>query len=130
MTLGQSLLVKSLCGWWWFQGKFSASFGPKPGFMLWIWTWTKLNNILHKDVIEEGIKTIPKLNKPQEPDGIPCDVCGRGLVHHRTAFVHTLHRIQILRHLLSGHFVWAVLWTGEIVCFQNVFLVFFDVLNK
>ena len=25
-----------------FEGKFSVSFGPKPGFRLWI--WTKLNN--------------------------------------------------------------------------------------
>ena len=28
----------------WFEGKFSVSFGPKPGFKLWIGTWTKLNN--------------------------------------------------------------------------------------
>jgi hypothetical protein len=26
------------------EGKFSVSFGPKPWFKLWIWTWTKLNN--------------------------------------------------------------------------------------
>ena len=26
------------------EGNFSVSFGPKPGFRLWIWTWTKLNN--------------------------------------------------------------------------------------
>ena len=27
------------------EGNFSVSFGPKSGFMLGIWTWTKLNNI-------------------------------------------------------------------------------------
>ena len=27
------------------EGNFSVSFGPKPGFMLGIWTWTKLNNL-------------------------------------------------------------------------------------
>ena len=26
------------------EGNFSVSFGPKPGFRLWIRTWTKLNN--------------------------------------------------------------------------------------
>ena len=26
------------------EGNFSVNFGPKPGFRLWIWTWTKLNN--------------------------------------------------------------------------------------
>ena len=29
----------------WFEGNFSVSFGPKPWFKLWIWTWTKLNNM-------------------------------------------------------------------------------------
>ena len=27
-----------------FDSEFSVSFGPKLQFMLWIWTWTKLNN--------------------------------------------------------------------------------------
>jgi hypothetical protein len=33
-------------GWWWVgvEGNLSVSFGPKAGFRLWIWTWTKLNN--------------------------------------------------------------------------------------
>ena len=31
--------------WWWFEGEFIVSFGPKPGRRLLIWTWTKLNNI-------------------------------------------------------------------------------------
>jgi hypothetical protein len=26
------------------EGNFSVSFGPKPGFRLWFWSWTKLNN--------------------------------------------------------------------------------------
>ena len=25
------------------EGKFSVSFGPKPEYRLWIWTWIKLN---------------------------------------------------------------------------------------
>ena len=29
------------------ESKFSVSFGPiGPGFKLWIWTWTKLNNYI------------------------------------------------------------------------------------
>ena len=31
-----------------FLGKFSVSFGPKPWFRLWIWTWTKLNNYFNQ----------------------------------------------------------------------------------
>jgi hypothetical protein len=34
------------CGWVGVEGNFSVSFGPKPGFRLWILTWTKLNNIM------------------------------------------------------------------------------------
>ena len=33
---------KFFVGGWWFEGKFSVSFGPKSGLKLWIWTWTKL----------------------------------------------------------------------------------------
>ena len=42
--------LKSLCGWVVVGGvesNFSVSFGPKPWFRLWIWTWTKLNNCGH-----------------------------------------------------------------------------------
>jgi hypothetical protein len=27
------------------EGDFNVSVGPKTGFRLWIWTWTKLNNM-------------------------------------------------------------------------------------
>jgi hypothetical protein len=27
------------------EGNFSVSFGPKPGFRLWLWFWPKLNNM-------------------------------------------------------------------------------------
>jgi hypothetical protein len=30
------------------EGMFSIIFGPKSGFMLWIWTWTKLKNYLFR----------------------------------------------------------------------------------
>ena len=36
-------------GWWvggGVEGNFSVSFGPNPGFKLWIWAWTKLNKML------------------------------------------------------------------------------------
>ena len=40
MTLGQSLLgekfVVVVVG---VEGNFSVSFGPKPGFRLWLWFW-------------------------------------------------------------------------------------------
>jgi hypothetical protein len=41
------ILGQVLCGGEWvgsLEGKFSVSFGPKPGFRVSIWTWTKLNN--------------------------------------------------------------------------------------
>jgi hypothetical protein len=28
------------------EGNFSVSFDPKPMFTFWIWTWTKLNNLI------------------------------------------------------------------------------------
>ena len=53
MILGQSLLGEKFVwvGGWWVvgvEGNFSVSFGPNPGFRLWIWTWTKLNNMYTK----------------------------------------------------------------------------------
>ena len=44
MSLGQFLLEEKFVWVGGFEGKFSVSFGPNPGFRLWIWTWTKLNN--------------------------------------------------------------------------------------
>ena len=46
MTLGQCLLGEKVV--WgvvggWFEGKFSVSLGSKPGFKLWIWTCTELD---------------------------------------------------------------------------------------
>ena len=42
-------------GGWWFEGEFSVSFGPKPGFNLWNWTWTKLNNIVFSCSCWKGV---------------------------------------------------------------------------
>ena len=38
-----------------FEGKFSVSFGPNLQFRLWIWTWTKLNNIVKLSFIKLSI---------------------------------------------------------------------------
>jgi hypothetical protein len=46
-------------GWWevvvGVEGNFSVSFGPKPGFRLWLWFWPKLNNNYREVYFQFGL---------------------------------------------------------------------------